>query len=331
MRLSHGLIVGVAVALGAEIAGCGGGNSPAIVGIVPSPTPPAIPVTASTTSFQSIALSAPASGGTQIPVAVPTVAGYAGSIGLPVPANLPANANLAETVSNTPIDASTVPTLQSALRAVQSTRSTASTSLAGLLFFKLASSATLTFPNLPAITLTVPATSILAGTSYYLAAFDPLRTSLSWQKGWEGPATISGTTLTFASPNPAVPFTLSAQVPLYLALYAVNASVTAPTPAPSVSPAATPTPIPAFTLSSTSLSLLSVGATGTTTITDPSGYTGAYATASSATSVATAQVSGSTITVTAVAVGSATVTVADSQGRTATIAVQITTTNLPLQ
>lgn len=330
MQSSRGLFVGFLLVLagtvGAGIVGCGPGSNSAVGGLT-GPTPPAIPTSAPATALQSNMLSA---SGSQIPVSIPTVAGYAGTIGLPLPSGtLAANADLAETVSNTAIDAGSIPTLQSALRAAASTRSAEATSLAAFFYLKLASNGTIAFPNLPAITLTVPAATIVPGTSYYLAAYDVLRTSLGWQRAWQGPATISGTTLTFAAPNPAIPFTFSAQVPFYLALYAVSATATAPTPAPSISPAPTPTPLPAFTLSSTSLALLGTGLTGTATIADTSGYTGTFAAGSSASSVATATVSGTTVTVTAAGAGSATIAVSDANGRSAAIAVVVTPTTSP--
>jgi len=67
---------------------------------------------------------------------------------------------------------------------------------------------------------------------------------ISWQKAFEQPATVSGTTLTFAAAKPLrrSPHRGS---PLYFGLYAVSTSLPNTTPAPSATASAAPTPIPA--------------------------------------------------------------------------------------
>jgi hypothetical protein len=303
-----------------------------VIVVTPAPTAPAITAGAPASSFQTAILATPApSAPQQIPVVLPTVAGFAATLSLPVPANLPANAALAESVSNRAIDPSAVPTLQDALRASLASRGAKSVTTTSLLFFKITSNFTLTFPNAPGFTLTMPATAIVPGAAYYLAEYNPLQPSLGWQLGFEGPGSITGSTATFTAPTPAIPFTLNAQVPLYFAVYAVSVTFPTPTPAPSASFAPTPTPIPGFTLSSPTVSLLSTGAQATETITDATGYTGTYSAASSAATVATAAVSGSTVTITAVGAGTATIIVGDAQGRSAAISVSVTLTQLPIQ
>lgn len=337
MRLPRGVLLGFATLICAGIvASCGPGTNGPIVVLTPgpsAPTPPAIPTSAPTTAIQLVALATPASGATQPPLAAPTVAGYAGSIALPAPTSVPANTDLVETVSNAAIDTASIPTVESALRAgASSSRSAVSTTgLLTLWYIKVASSSTVGFSNLPSISLSVPPSTIVPGVSYYLAVFDLLRSGLGWQKDWEGPATISGTTLTFAAPTPAIPLNLTAEVPLYVTLYAVSSSVATPTPAPSVSPGPTPIPLAAFTITPSTLSFLAASGTATATVADPSGYAGSYVVSSSAASVATASVSGTTVTVSAVGGGTATITVADTNGRTAAIAVTVTPTNVTVQ
>jgi hypothetical protein len=73
----------------------------------------------------------------------------------------------------------------------------------------MTSSTALTFANSPALTVTLPPADIVAGAVYELAYDDP--STQQWNLAWEGPATVSGTTLSFA-PNGS-PFSLSAGVP----------------------------------------------------------------------------------------------------------------------
>lgn len=332
MQPMRGLILGLfgILALGVSaVAGCGPGfnGPPVTITTNPNATAPAIPAGSSFSAAQSVIVSQP----TAVPL--PTGGGYGGSISVPTPSGTaPAGGvTLAEQLSSSPIYTG-LPSLALA-RQTESARSALSVGVTPLVYFAIASSATITFPDAPAIALTVPSAAIVPDVAYYLALYDLLRPSLGWQLGFEGPASISGTLLIFAAPSPAVPFTLTAQVPDYFALYAVSVLAPTPTPAPvaSTTPAPTPTPLAALSVAPTSLSLLAAGATATATLTDPSSYSGGYTVASSASSVATATISGKTITVTAVAAGTATITVSDTNARTASISVSVTTTTLPLQ
>lgn len=97
-----------------------------------------------------------------------------------------------------------------------------------------------TDPPAAAVTLTVqvPAAIFLPGVAYYAALYDPQRPSLGWQQGFAGPATVSGTSLTFNSS-----YTFNRFEQYWIAIYAQTQGK--PSPAPSVSPLLTPSPSPA--------------------------------------------------------------------------------------
>jgi hypothetical protein len=86
------------------------------------------------------------------------------------------------------------------------------------------------------LSLTIPSAVQVNGT-YYLAFYDPLRPSLGWQLGFEGPA-APGATLKFGG-NAA---TFVAYQQYWFAVYVVPTSANPPSAAPTISPV--PTPIP---------------------------------------------------------------------------------------
>ncbi len=89
------------------------------------------------------------------------------------------------------------------------------------------------------LTVQVPAAVFLQNVNYYLALYDPQRPSLGWQQKFSGPATVSGTTLTFTAV-----YTFNRYEQYWLGIYAVNPQAPAPTPAPTISPAISPSPSP---------------------------------------------------------------------------------------
>ena len=326
MRLSCVLLRGLAAiaAVTAAVA-CGGGySSQPVVSSVAGATAPPIQNQGTFNAAHAVVLSSPPAGASSIPVALPSaqVAGggsFGGTVLLPIAANLPASATITEVISSASFGAT--PLLQGAFRTAAAERGAlAAGATLPILYIEIASSQTVTFPSAPTFALTVPAAVILAHVAYYLAEYDPLRSSMGWQTGFEGPATINGSTLTFAAPVPAAAFTFTQQIPVYFTLYGVSSSAPAPTPAPNVTAAPAPTP---FSLSTADL-VLTATTTGTVTITDPSGYTGAYIVGSSAANVATVSASGTTITVTALAAGTATVTVSATNARLASFTVTVT-------
>ncbi|HEX5274760.1 MAG TPA: hypothetical protein VFW34_05735 [Candidatus Rubrimentiphilum sp.] len=89
------------------------------------------------------------------------------------------------------------------------------------------------------LTVQVPASVFLQNVTYYLALYDPQRPSLGWQQKFAGPATVSGTTLTFTAA-----YTFNRYQQYWLAIYAASPQAPPPTPAPTISPLASPSPIP---------------------------------------------------------------------------------------
>lgn len=261
-------------------------------------------------------------------VTLPSASGYSGQMTLPVSAaSLPANTVVAETASN--VLPNTVPALF-ADRSAQSLTTQAGTSTA-ILFLSLVFSNSVTLPTPPSFTVTLPSAQIVSGVSYFLAWYDPLRPSVGWQRGFEGPGTANGATIAFSPGSGAGPYSFVAFSPQYFGLYAQSAQAPVPTPAPSVTPLPAPTAPPAFTLSPANLTLIGAGSTGTVAISDPTGCSCTYSATSASSSIATASVSSTTVTVSAVAAGSTTITVSSSDARYATLSVGITSTSVNVQ
>lgn len=328
LRLIRPGLAALSALVVAVTAGCGGSGVSSTPVAASNPGAPVLPSEGifSALSTFPLALAAPANGALAIPL--PAAGPYGGTLMLPTPATIPAGTTLALSIasSSTAVSAS-APVLERARSAAQrSTQSIADTSV--LFYLGIAASNAFSAPNAPGFTFTVPAQ--LPAANYYLALYDPLTPSLGWQLGFEGPATVGASMLTFAGPSPAAPITLAPDTVYALAVYAASTSAAPPTPAPAASPVAPATPAP-FVLSSTALSLLAAGATAAVTIQDPTGYTGSYAAASSNAAVASVTISGTTLAITGVAAGTATITVSDAQARTATIAVQVTITTLPVR
>jgi hypothetical protein len=130
------------------------------------------------------------------------------------------------------------------LRGVHDSNPSSTTVIA---YLRLQFSADVTLPQAPAFTFVVPGTLPTNGVSYWLAFIDPLRAAASWQKGFEGPATVTaaqtasgkpGTQLAFASNGQ--PLSFVANQSYYFAVYAVSATAATPTPVPSSVPSNPP-------------------------------------------------------------------------------------------
>jgi hypothetical protein len=91
------------------------------------------------------------------------------------------------------------------------------------------------------VVLHVPASVVDPADAYYIAYFDPNALAFGWQLGWAGPATVSGTTLTF---NLSGPVAFDARTTYALVLFAVSDAAPKPTPAPTLSPTPHPSPSP---------------------------------------------------------------------------------------
>ncbi len=177
----------LSVGLAALIVSCGGTQ-----GVTPAPfvapTPISAPSTTPATAVQqiSVSLSAATAGATPQPVPLPTVAGYAPTMALPLPQTA-TNAQLTTVVSSAAFSSS--PPL-SLTRFVQSVRRAAlPTDAAALLYVQIYSSATIVLPTAPNFSIVIPSADVFSGANYYLALYDPTRPSLGWQYDFEGPGT----------------------------------------------------------------------------------------------------------------------------------------------
>jgi len=208
---------------GASIPGGGGGGGP-----TPTPTPAStLPpsssgsLTTSTTQAQT---------GTFGPVA----GGYSGTITVPA-------ASIATTIGATftTTQPSGPPTLAAIQRRPQNIGASPITPIA---YLAVTSAATVTFPQAPSFTIVFPfaVTSAMGATSY-VALYDPTKPSSGWTT-IEGPATASGSTLTFNGTfnGATAPLTLTANVTYTFVLFSLTSAL--PTPTPTPTPSATPTP-----------------------------------------------------------------------------------------
>lgn len=329
------------------IAACGGGSVGTFVAPTTSPnaspTAPPIPAASPFSVATAAALptvTAPPAGQTPqpVPVSVPTTAaGYGASFALPIsgPSSIAANTQSIVTLSNQ------IPTGAPAsfVRRAQIVRPLTGTALTPILFLQIAFSGGVSLANQPAISFALPSSNIVTGANYWVALYDPTRPSLGWQLGFEGPGTVSNSTVSFA--GGAGSFNFAPFYPYVFALYAQSASAPTPTPPPTPSPTpvptatptpgVTPTPIPSpgFGISPASITLYGAGSTQAITATGTGPY---FAFTSDSTVVTVAPSNGnSPFTATAVGGGSAQLTIVDSTGKQAIIPVTVTTVTIPVQ
>jgi hypothetical protein len=159
---------------------------------------------------------------------MPSAGGYSGTETFTNPFD-PVNASLDETLTNITPNGVT----QSAVRAPQSVR-TAQTIPPGafvLLYFQEKFDHTIQFPAAPTFTFHIPSGVVPSGSTFYVGYYDAA--SAQWNDTFEGPITVSGTTVTFTSNGK--PFTFLANVTYTFRLIYFPPGV--PTPAPSPSPA----------------------------------------------------------------------------------------------
>jgi hypothetical protein len=193
---------------------------------------------------QSVQLAAASAGATPEPIALPAAGGFAPALELPLPA-VAITDPLSVVVQNSTPPAS-VPALDfnrvaSGLRQAQ-----AAYAAVPLLYVELYWFQTLQLPATPGFLIVVPPADIVSGVDYYLALFDPTRASLGWIYSFEGPASVAGSTLTFAGNSS--PFTFVGGLGYWFALVAIPQRGSQPTPAPSVAPTSVPTQAPPTTL-----------------------------------------------------------------------------------
>jgi hypothetical protein len=219
-------------ALVALLCACGGGGGGSSTPSVSPPTP------ASTATLPATSSAVVSAGSTVQTASLTTIAGgYGGTVAFPVTTSGSGNATLALATTNAVTVSSTTRALPKAI---------GGGNLDPLVFVTLTPSANLTFATFPTFTFTVPAGLTLpAGASLYLA-YDPGDLAGGWST-LAGPATLSGTTVTF--PGAAGPVTFTSGVPYVFTLLATAQVlvVATPSPSPSPSPSATASPSPAPT------------------------------------------------------------------------------------
>lgn len=337
MRRTIAAMLAAATAGGAAllIAGCSGGSSAGtVLGSVPTPAavatlpPPPVPTSSpfSATQSQIITVPAPTASGTPAPVTVPVPAagGFSGGVTLPLAqATIPPNTAISQVAGN--VEPAGLPPL-STKRSIRD----AATGAAGatILYDTLTFSNTTAFASQPSFSFAVPQAYVLSGVQYWMASYNPLYPSLGWQRAFEGPGVVSGTTIAFTgAPTPYVFF---ANEPVSFALYALAAQAPAPTPAPAATPAPLPPAISAapsfvtFTSAADPAATVTIGDASTT-------YSGAYTVTVGDATVATATISGKTVTIVPAGAGQTLVTVSSTDARRVTIPVGVTTTTTNVQ
>lgn len=286
-----------------------------------------------------------------IPVALPTGGPVTGSMSIAASgAAIAPGTRVATQLQNTA--PAGVPTLASLLRTAHvSGTAQGGPAVSVITYLYILFNEDVLLSQAPSFTFSLPSSYVLPGASYYLALYNPNLPSLGWQLGFEGPGTVSGSSVAFTGGSSSIYF--QAWTAYYLGLYVVPAGTSTPTPAPSTAPtmaptvapsalptgmptptptpsaAPNPTPTPAFEVLPPALSFNGTGLTQTFSAIDL-GYAGAYTATSSDPKVATVTVSGSTFTVTSAGAGTATITVSESNGKSATCTVTVTTTTIPI-
>jgi hypothetical protein len=231
------LAFGMAALLSA--CGGGGGGGSAASGPVPLPVAPATPTPAPVAGvpFSVTRSTALTFAGASVPVALPSAAGFGGTVSLPPPAAA-TSTTLTQTLTNEAPTGAGIPALDTgrvpeALRAVRGTGQTA------ILYVRLSADRVVQLPQSPAFSLTVPAASLVPGATYYVAFL-----AQGWNLGWQGPAAVDGTTLTFPGGGSAFAFQPNAEYWFALIAFAPGSAPSSPSPSATPVAGSTPTPPP---------------------------------------------------------------------------------------
>jgi hypothetical protein len=106
-----------------------------------------------------------------------------------------------------------------------------------IVYIEFSAAANTTLSAGPTLTFTLP--SVISGDSYYLA----YETGSGWQEPYDGPGTISGSTVSFVSTSGSIAITPAS--PALFVLYAIASSASSsPSSPPSTSPSSSPSPSP---------------------------------------------------------------------------------------
>jgi hypothetical protein len=252
---------------------------------------------------------------------MPSVAGYSGTLQLPA----------STAASGTTIAATSTTVAPGGLPTLCLRRSFTTTTQTVYLYESITPSATITFNGIPGFTLTLPSSVSTSGQTFYIALLAPGTTQ--WQMAADGPAQLTGQTLTFPQ-IPGTPVTLNANQTYWFAFYSVPTSSVTPTPSPTPAPTATPSPTPTPSATPATLHVdstaLAFGATGPANMQTfaVTGGTAPYDVSTFDPSVVTVKADSSaagTFDVTPQAAGTTTIHVTDANGQSADISVTVTT------
>ena len=231
--------VGVAL-----LAGCAGGGGSTSIAPAPTPAPVASATSASFNTSLTTAIAA-TSASTPIPVPLPTSNGFGGSLTLPAPTAATVALVQTRMTNLAPNDPGIPPV--SIGRAPVSVRAVKDVAFSTLVYVRVTVDQPVSLPNAPAFTVSVPASALVPGATYFLAYFHGDKSL--WDLGFEGPGVLNGTTVAFPA-NPAA-FTFVPGTVYWFAMIAVPAVSATPSPQPSIVPSPTATPSPGPTSSPT--------------------------------------------------------------------------------
>jgi hypothetical protein len=207
-----------------------------------TPIPLSLPTQAPFTATSRTTLAPTGTTTAAIPIDLPssaTLSGYSGTVTLPAGASVPADTQVTLTLTN--VAPSGLPSLQdllrtSASREVEAARTVLSERSA-LTILELGFTKTITLSSGLAFVLKIPSNDIERDVSYFLAFDDPANPGL--QLGFAGPASVTGSTLTFTGSTSSI--TLVAGATYIFVLYGVSSAVPSPTPAPTPTATSAPT------------------------------------------------------------------------------------------
>jgi subtilisin family serine protease len=211
------------LAVAVTLAACGGGGGGG------SSTPPASNPTAT-----------PTPGGTVV-IPVSTTTSELGSFG-PIGAGYTGTATIPRGNVATNLTATFAPTQPGNTPTVQNLRrrpkNIGGSNIGALAFLSVTPAATVTFASYPSFTLVVPASLAASiGPYAYIALYDPTQPNNGWTTV-EGPASVSGGTLTFTGGTPGP--TLVGGQTYVLLFFTVTSLLPTPTPIPTATASATP-------------------------------------------------------------------------------------------
>jgi hypothetical protein len=193
--------------VGLALAGCGGSGSSG--GSMPPAAGGSAAGGTATTTTASATFPLTGSASTQT---LPSAGGIAGTLALPAVTSAPAGATMTVTSSTTaPAGAPQPQSLQ---------RNPQSGTLTVFFFTTVRVNQTVTLPQLPGFSLTLPSSISTTGGTFFYAISDPTVSAPTVQFRTEGPAGVNGQVVTFiASPNP---LTLQAGLSYVIAFYRIT-------------------------------------------------------------------------------------------------------------